>query len=86
LGERSIPSDGLSIDVGAGEMVLELPESVGYTLEYDLGVGNITSNEGEIATFVAGDKTYESENYNSAELKIKITANVGVGSLVINRY
>ena len=84
--ERSIPSEELDIDVGAGEVILELPESVGYILDYDLGVGSIESSEGDIASFAAGDKTYESKNYSSAEHKIKITASVGVGSLVINRY
>ncbi len=86
LGGRSLPSDELNIDVGAGESILELPEDVGYLLEYDLGIGSITSSEGEIASFAADSEIYRSKNYDSVEKKIKIVASVGVGSLVINRY
>ncbi len=84
LGERSIPSERIVIDVGAGEVTLELPEEVGYTLEYDLGVGTITGNGKDIATFIGSEKRYESENYDSAELKVRIVAKVGVGTLNIN--
>lgn len=83
-GERSIPSERIVIDVGAGEVTLELPEEVGYTLEYDLGVGTITGNGRDIATFIGSEKKYESENYESSELKVKIVAKVGAGTLNIN--
>jgi len=84
LGERSIPSEKIVIDVGAGEVTLELPEEVGYTLDYDLGIGTITGNGREIATFIGSEKRYESENYETSELKVKIVAKVGVGTLNIN--
>lgn len=86
LGERSIPTEQIILEIGAGEVVLELPESIGYTLDYDLGVGTIESNGEEIATFAGSNKAYESANYDSAEIKVSIVANVGVGSLVINSY
>jgi len=53
-------------------------------LEYDLGLGSINIDGEEIANVGIGDKTYESENYNSAELKVLIVVTVGVGSLDIN--
>ena len=84
LGERSIPSERILIEVGAGEVTLELPEGVGYILEYDLGIGSISENGKDIATFVGSEKRYESENYESAELKVRIVAKVGVGTLNIN--
>ncbi len=84
IGERSVPSEKIYIEVGAGEFVLELDESIGYTLEYDLGVGSITGDGKDIATFAGSEKEYESENYESSDLKVKIVANVGVGTLAIN--
>lgn len=84
LGERSLPSEKMSLDIGAGEMILDLPEGVGYVLEYDLGIGSISIGGGDISNFGSSESRYESENYNSAEVKILITANVGVGSLDIN--
>ena len=83
LDEDAIPTD-LSIDLGAGSMVLNIPEEVGYTLSYDLGVGEITENGNEIATFLGKNSDFNSENYDSAEKKITIVARVGVGSLEIN--
>ncbi len=83
LDEKAIPSS-LNIEVGAGSMVLNIPESIGYKLSYDLGIGEISENGNEIATFSNNDGGYESENYNNSELKIEIVAKVGVGSLEIN--
>jgi len=79
----AIPTD-LSIDLGAGSMVLNIPKDVAYTLSYDLGVGEITENGNEIATFLGKNSDFNSENYDSAEKKITIVARVGVGSLEIN--
>ncbi|MDX9738960.1 MAG: LiaF-related protein [Candidatus Dojkabacteria bacterium] len=83
LSERSIPTEKISIDVGAGEVVLQLPEGVGYSLEYELGIGNISGDGKDIASFVGSDKKYESENFDLADIKVSIVAKVGVGSLVI---
>jgi hypothetical protein len=83
LDEEAIPTD-LSIDLGAGSMVLNIPEEVGYSLSYDLGVGEIIENGNEIATFLGKNSDFDSENYESAEKKITIVARVGVGSLEIN--
>ena len=84
LGERSIPSEKILIEVGAGEVTLELPEEVGYVLEYDLGIGSISENGKDIATFAGSEKRYESANYESAELKVRIVAKIGIGHLAIN--
>ncbi len=83
LSERSIPNEKISIELGAGEVVLQLPEGVGYSLEYDLGIGNISGDGKDIASFIGSEKGYKSENYDLAEIKVNIVANVGVGSLVI---
>lgn len=83
LDDKAIPST-LNIEVGAGSMILNIPESIGYKLSYDLGIGEISENGNEIATFSNNDGNYESENYDNSELKIEIVAKVGVGSLEIN--
>ncbi len=83
LNKSSIPSK-LNLDVGAGEIILLLPEEIGYKLSYDLGVGEITQNDEKIAEFLGKNSDYESENYQEAEIKLEIVARVGVGSLEIN--
>lgn len=83
LDKDAIPTE-LNIDLGAGSMVLNIPEEVGYTLSYDLGVGEITENGKEIATFLGKNSDFNSENYDTAEKKITIVGRIGVGSLEIN--
>ena len=83
LSEASIPTEKIYIEVGAGKAVLHLPEGVGYSLEYDLGIGSISGDGKDIASFAGNEKGYESENFDSAEIKVSIVAKVGVGSLEI---
>ena len=83
LMEKAIPTGVISIDIGAGKATLVLPKEVGYTISYDLGIGNISVNGKDIATFVGSEDEKKSENYDNAEIKVKIEANVGVGSLQI---
>jgi len=83
LNESSIPSK-LDLEVGAGNIILMLPENIGYKLSYDLGVGEITQNNEKIAEFLGRNSEYKSENYQEAEIKLEIVAKVGVGSLEIN--
>jgi len=84
LDGRSLPNGDIKIQVGAGEVILTLPKNVGYELEYNLGIGTITVDGEEIATFIGEDDNYKSENYESSNIKVKIVADVGVGSLAIN--
>jgi predicted membrane protein len=83
LMEKAIPSGVLNIDIGAGKATLVLPKEVGYTISYDLGIGNLSINGKDIATFVGSEDEKKSENYEESEIKVKIVANVGVGSLQI---
>lgn len=75
----SIPSGDMFLDIGAGKMTLKLPESVGYLIEYDLGVGNINVNGRDVAE-VSSRGEYTSSNYKSADVKLKLVVTVGVGS------
>jgi len=80
FGKDALP-ETLNVDVGAGAMTITLPENIGYKLDYQLGVGEISTNNEAIASF-AGEGVEESGEW--AEQIVQITANVGVGSLEIN--
>lgn len=83
LEDKSIP-ESITLDIGAGEMILNIPENVGFKMDYDLGIGEISLNGKAIDEFVGENPEYLSPNYEEAETKIEIDANVGVGSLKIN--
>ena len=84
LAEDAIPTGDLNIEIGAGEMILNIPKEIGFNLTYDLGVGDIEYNNEKIASFMGSESDYKSDNYDNAEIKLNIVANVGVGSLKIN--
>lgn len=73
----------MSISVGTGKAVINLPDNVGYRVKYDLGIGSMTLGTKTISGFGNSAKSYESPNYSTAESKIEIKANVGIGELVI---
>jgi hypothetical protein len=83
LENNAIP-ERINIDLGAGQMTLNIPEDVGYELTYELGVGRISTNGESIADFIGEDPSFKSVNYNEASNIVQITAKVGVGALVIN--
>ena len=74
----------LSLDIGAGSVVLNISKEIGYKLSYDLGVGEISENNNSIASALGKNDEYFSNNYDEAQVKIQIVAKVGVGSLKIN--
>ena len=78
--EKVVPRDGIDLQVGAGEVVLTLPKSVGYRIDYELGVGSISVDEENIASLGAKDDQYQSNNYASADTTLTIKVDVGVGS------
>lgn len=81
LTEKSLPQKELRLEVGMGSISLELPKSVGVLIDYEVGLGSV-SIDGES---LRGDGTYRSENYESAERHINISAQVGTGSLTLIR-
>ncbi len=82
LSDQSIPKE-ISLDVGAGEMILDIPKEVGYEINYSLGVGEIVADGKQIAVFSDKGTSYKSSNYETSSDKIIIDAKVGVGSLSI---
>ncbi|MCA9392025.1 hypothetical protein KC614_02360 [candidate division WWE3 bacterium] len=81
LSDKSIPSD-FKIEIGAGKFVLTLPKTVGFKLNYSVGVGSINVGEENIAS-IGKDDVYRSDNYDKTDLKVTISAEVGVGQLKI---
>jgi len=84
INENTIPKDKLIADVGAGELVINIPKDVAYEISYDLGVGEIDIDNEKISGISGKNSSYKSSNYDDAEKRILIDANVGVGKLEIN--
>lgn len=82
LSDLSIPQE-IELEVGAGEMILEIPQEVGYEINYALGMGEITADGEQIAVFAGKGTSYKSANYETSTKKILIDARVGVGRLSI---
>lgn len=79
LSEDSIPSEKLKVNVGAGSFNLSVPEDVGLKVTYDVGVGRFSI----LGDLVNADGTYESDNYEDAEIKLELEVNLGAGSVKI---
>ena len=72
----------VNIASGASSITIRVPNNSGVKLYIDDGL-----NSKELADLkLSGNKTYESNNYNSASKKIDITAKIGVSSFTIERY
>lgn len=82
LSDLSIPKE-INLEVGAGEMILQIPEEIGYEINYSLGIGEITADGEEIAVFAGKGTSYKSSNYETSTQKILIDVKVGVGRLSI---
>ena len=80
----------LDIDGGVGEVRIDVPDGAGVRLVGESGVGSINvpdyfnQGEGDDSDFVGEDGVWETEGYASAERKITIEYNGGVGSLNID--
>ncbi len=84
LGSDAVPSEELSLEVGTGSITLNIPTEVGYSIDYSLGVGAITLDDTVIEGVGQNANDVKSDNFNTAEKILNITADVGVGQLDIN--
>lgn len=72
----------VNIDSGASSITIRVPAESGVKLFTE---GGLSSKE--LADLKrSGNKTYESNNYDSASQKINISAKIGVSSFTIERY
>ena len=63
-------------------MTISIPENVGKSVVYNLGVGEINFDNEQIEG-LGQNGTYRTINYDTAVKKLTIDAKVGVGSLTI---
>lgn len=83
LSEQSIPEEVI-LDIGTGDIELNIPSNVGFTISYDIGVGEISVGDDTLANIAGSKKDIKSSNYDDASKVFVIDANIGVGNLKIN--
>lgn len=85
LSEASIPQEEFKVNVGLGNAELTLPENVGYELTYSVGLGNINVNGQDLAKIGADKQTVRSENIETAQSKLIINVEVGLGNFTLKQ-
>lgn len=70
-----------SVDGGVGEIRLEIPGGVAARIEVDTGIGSLNIDRGRFPR--AGEDLYMSERYHSAEDRLDLQVDVGIGSVTI---
>lgn len=79
----SMPTGEVRLTVGAGQMSMNIPQRVGYVINYDLGVGHIEADGNDISGVSGGRGKFTSSNYESSDIKLDIFVSVGVGEFSI---
>jgi len=77
---NAIPQN-FKIDIGAGSLTLIIPVDVGFAIDYQIGLGSL---QVESQSFKKTGR-FQSDNFNQADKKMIISANIGLGSLKIER-
>lgn len=80
LSSTSAPKK-IEINTGVGSTKLVLPSSLGIKLNYQVGIGSIEVD----GQSIKGAGSYASKNFNQAEQRVVIEADVGAGSIEIIR-
>jgi hypothetical protein len=78
IDQDSTPNS-MILKVGAGKMIVTLPAAVGYSLNYQVGVGAVRINNSQVGGGLGTNSFKQSDNWSSAVKKITINVNVGVG-------
>lgn len=82
LSAASVPTNGAEINVGTGAVTVRLPKSVGLQVRHNVGLGELELDGRK----VKGDGTFTSDNYEAAVVRLELRADVGAGSIKIERY
>jgi|GEM_PF-865264 len=77
----SVPIGGMDIDVGAGSVILNVPEGTAFKIDYNIGAGTLEVSDEDLQ----GEGNFTSENYESAELKLDLNVDIGAGKVEV-RY
>ncbi|WKZ30516.1 MAG: LiaF-related protein [Candidatus Dojkabacteria bacterium] len=81
LSDKAIPQESFVIDMTAGNVTLYVPASVGIRVNHDITSGSLEI--GEIK--VMRDGTFMSDNFDTAEKKLEIRADMTSGKIQIIR-
>lgn len=86
LRQIELPAGDTEVEatVGAGELVVIVPEGVPVEVSWDVGIGN-ASVFGEDNLGLGLDDVHRDPEFDQAEQRLSIDVSVGVGSLVV-RY
>lgn len=69
-----------NFDLGTGSINIELPDNLGYKINASVGTGKIKVN----GDTIDDEKNYESENYNTADMKLNMDFDIGTGIVNID--
>ncbi len=79
--DENVENDAeLDFNIGTGSAILTIPSNIGYRVHYDIGVGSIELGDETFSGLGKKDESFESDNFDSASVKLDITVKVGVGS------
>jgi hypothetical protein len=71
----------MELTIGAGDMLVKIPQTVALRIEYTVGVGNIQIDKYQSISGLGREGTFTSDNWDTATNRIIIKADVGVGKL-----
>ncbi len=81
LGQSSLPTSTLKLDVGVGKMTIYVPANIGLQIKHNVGVGSLEV----FGSKLEKEATYTSTNYDRSAQKVTLEAEVGVGNLIITQ-
>ena len=85
LAEDVLPlEEEIDLKVGLGNLSLKLPSSVGFKINYKVGLGSLEVNGRDVEGAWNEDGTFESENFDDAEKTVVINIDVGLGNVDIS--
>jgi len=75
----------IDLEGGVGSTEITLPKDIGVYVEVEKGLGGISikSNKLKLVSSDNGTKIYKNDIYDSAEVKMNINMDVGVGSVLL---
>ncbi|MCC7355439.1 MAG: hypothetical protein IT330_16990 [Anaerolineae bacterium] len=81
----TIPARGrfrAQIDAGVGEVIIRIPEGMAARIQVDTGLGGVSAG----STFRQQGDTYTTRDYDTAENRVDMEVNGGIGRISITEY
>ncbi|WP_261130016.1 toast rack family protein [Bacillus sp. Marseille-Q3570] len=70
----------VKIDAGVGKMKIRVPKHTGMKVDVDKGIGKVKADH-----FIVVGDSYQNQSYETAEVKIDIDLDVGVGEVILEQ-